>query len=105
MGYKIGTLSLSTSERHPLGKQQPIEIAFPFPILTNAQIRLSISDDHLGVILFSNLRPMPHSEIWVWNWKTGQLKLVGTSCMVQLLYTHAYLRLHRTRTLSFRSGV
>ncbi|EKM54223.1 uncharacterized protein PHACADRAFT_210040 [Phanerochaete carnosa HHB-10118-sp] len=75
MGYELGTVTLSTGRPHPLGQRQAIRVAFTFPVFVDSQVRLCISDNHLGVVLFSNLRPMPHSEIWVWNWKTGELKL------------------------------
>ncbi|GJE92269.1 hypothetical protein PsYK624_084230 [Phanerochaete sordida] len=74
-GLKIDSLSLSTGQRHPAGRQQPIELAFAFPVTFVTDMRLYISDHHIAVILFHLGNPMSHSEIWLWDWKTGELKL------------------------------
>lgn len=74
LGFKIDSFSLTTGERHPLGSRRTIK-ADVSPVTADAQVRLSISNDHLGLVLFGNRRPASHSEIWVWNWKTGECKL------------------------------
>lgn len=43
-------------------------------------MRLSISGDYIGAVIWEDIMQL-HSELWVWNWKTGQLKLVSTGCI------------------------
>ena len=68
-------LSMTTGEVHPLGSKQEISASVHMPAGL-ALIKLGISDDYIGVMLWC---AAAYSELWVWNWKTGALGLVGDS--------------------------
>ena len=37
---------------------------------------IMISDDYIGMMIFEDSF-LQFTELWVWNWKTGEIKMVG----------------------------
>jgi hypothetical protein len=70
---RVYALSLATGELHPLGSKQPI-LTTVHVHRNITSMKLSISDNHIGLMAYGSLM---FTEFWIWDWTTGELKLVG----------------------------
>lgn len=73
--WEVHAFSISDGGRHPQASKEPVVI---IPGRTqhvdSMQLELRITDGHVGVILLSEF----YAELWVLDWRTGDLKLVRT---------------------------
>ncbi|KIP10941.1 hypothetical protein PHLGIDRAFT_186576 [Phlebiopsis gigantea 11061_1 CR5-6] len=74
LSLNVHPLSMTTGEYHPMGLKKPMAAPLEMPQRDSPQHLLSISGDHVAIMVFDD-DGREHSEVWVWNWKTGQRKL------------------------------
>ena len=65
---------MSTGEHHPMGLTQTISVSLPDWFRHQLHLNLGISDNHVAIMACEAVHT--HSELWIWNWKTGEQKLV-----------------------------
>ncbi|GJE97779.1 F-box protein [Phanerochaete sordida] len=73
--FNLHFRSLESHSVHPLGS--PVQITAPIDtrdLLQDRCLDIMVSDDYIGMMVYEDTF-LQSTELWIWNWKTGEMLL------------------------------
>lgn len=80
--FDLHLRSLESGKSHPLGAS--VKISAPIGLRNLREdccLDMTVSDDFIGMMIYEDTF-LQFTELWVWNWKTGEVKLASVPATI-----------------------